>query len=80
MLPHPDSVLAFGLIRHQELQAENLQVRRAMTAVPSRPVQPGIVRRMKSWMGSAFIRMGTSLQAETGEPGAPLGAFHVGVS
>jgi hypothetical protein len=80
MLPHPDSVVAFGLIRHQELQAENLRVRRAMTAVPSRPVQPGVLSRTRGWVGSVLIRMGTSLQVETREPSAPLGMFHSGVS
>ena len=80
MLSHPDSVIALGILRHQELQAENLQVRRAMAAVPSRPAQPGVLSRMRTWVGSILIRMGTSLQVETREPGAPLKAFHAGVS
>jgi hypothetical protein len=80
MLPHPDSVIAFGLIRHQELQAENLRVRIARTAVLSRPVQPEGMRRMRSWMGSVLIRVGISLRAETREPGAPPVAFHAGAS
>ena len=80
MLPHPDSVIAFGLMRHQELQAENLQVRRAMAAVPSRPAQLGVVRRMRSWVGSVLIRLGTALQAEPREPGAPHEAFPAGPS
>ena len=37
MLSHPDSVIAFGLMRHQELQAETLQLRRAMAALPISP-------------------------------------------
>ena len=80
MLPHPDSVVAFGLIRHQELQAENLQVRRAMTAVSSRPTQPGVLSRMRTRAGSVLIQMGISLQVETREPGAALETLHTGVS
>jgi hypothetical protein len=80
MLSHPDSVIALGILRHQELQAENLRVRRAMAAVPSRPGQPGVLSRTRAWVSSILIRVGISLQAETREPGAPLTAFHADAS
>ncbi len=80
MLPHPDSVIALGILRHQELQAENLRVRRAMAAVPSRPAQPWVLRRMRTRAGSVLIQMGTFLQVETLEQSAALEAFHAGVS
>ena len=72
---HPDTVIAFGLMRHQELQAENLQVRRAMAAGPSSSAQLGVVRRMRSSVGSVLIRLGTALRAELWELGAPSKAF-----
>jgi hypothetical protein len=80
MLSHPDSVIGLGILRHQELQAENLRVRRAMAAIPFRPTQPGILRRTRTRAGSVLIRIGTSLQVETREPGVPLDTFHLGVS
>ena len=82
MFPHPDSVVAFGNLRHQELQAENIRVRRAMAAVPSLPAQPGVLSRTRTRLGSVLIRMGTSLhvQVEDREPGAPLEAFRADVS
>ena len=45
MFPHPDSVIALGIMRHQELQAEIIQVRRAMTAVTARPARKHGARR-----------------------------------
>ena len=80
MFPHPDSVIALGIMRHQELQAETIQMRRAMNAVTSRPAQPGLARRTRAWVGSVLVRTGTSLQAEPGEPVAPHTVFHMGTS
>jgi hypothetical protein len=80
MFPHPDSVIALGIIMHHELQAETIQMRRAMNAVTSRPAQPGLVRRTRAWMGSVFVRIGISLQAEPEEPVTPHTAFHMGTS
>jgi hypothetical protein len=74
MPPHPDSVIAFGLMHHQELQAENLRMRSAIAAVSSSGPRPRIVRRMQSWVGSVLIQMGTALQVESREPGAPRSA------
>ena len=80
MLSHPDSVIAFGLLRHQELQAENIRIRKANAAVPSPAAQLGALRRIRSWLSLVFIRMGTSLQVETREPGAPRKAFPANAS
>jgi hypothetical protein len=80
MLPHPDSVIALGILRHQELQAENLRERRVRAAVSSRPSQPGVLNRMRTRAGSILVRVGISLQVETREPAAPLDAFHAGIS
>jgi hypothetical protein len=70
MLPHPDSVIAFGLMRHEELQAENLHLRRAIATQPSCAVQVGVKCRLRFWLGADLIRLGTALQVETQEPGA----------
>ena len=78
MLSHPDSVIAFGLIRHQELQAETLQLRRAIAAVASRPAQPGVLHTTRTRVGAVLIQLGTSLQAEAREPSAPREAFPAG--
>jgi hypothetical protein len=78
MLSHPDSVIAFGIMRHQELQAENIQGRTAMAAVASRPAQPGVLHTTRIWVGTVLIRLGTSLQAEAREPSAPREAFRAG--
>ena len=80
MLPHPDSVIALALMRHQELQAENVQVRRALTAVASRPAQRGVLRTTRTRLGVVLIRLGTSLQAEAREPTAPGEAFPASAS
>jgi hypothetical protein len=80
MLSHPDSVIALGILRHQELQAESLRERRVMVAVSSRPAQPGVLNRMRTRAGSILIRVGTSLQVESREPGAPRKAFQAGIS
>ena len=75
MFSHPDSVIAFGLMRHQELQAENLQMRRALAAAASRQAQSSVLRTTRIWVGTVLIRLGTLLQAEVSEPTAPGGAF-----
>jgi hypothetical protein len=75
MLPHPDTVIAFGLMRYHELHAENLRVRKAVAAVPSFPAQLGVVGRMRSWGGSVLIRLGIVLLAEPRELSAPGKAF-----
>ena len=50
-------------------------MRRAMAAVSPRPAQPGVLSRTRTWVGSVLIRLGTSLQVETREPGAPRQGF-----
>jgi hypothetical protein len=80
MLSHPDSVIAFGVMRHQELQAENVQMRRALAAVASRPAQRGVLRTTRTRLGVVLIRLGTSLQAEAREPTAPREAFPAGAA
>jgi hypothetical protein len=75
MLPHPDSVIAFGHMRHRELQAENLQGRRAMAAVPSSAARLGLGGQMRFWAGAVLIRLGTALRAEPRELSAPGKAF-----
>ena len=82
MFPHPDSVVALGILRHQELQAENVKLRLAMAAVAPRLQLPGVVNRTRTRLGSVLIRMGTSLdvQIENREPSATLETFHAGVS
>ena len=82
MLSHPNSVIALGNVRHQELQAENVKLRLAMAAVAPRLEQPGVLNRTRTRLGSVLIRMGTSVhgQVENREPGAPLETFHAGVS
>jgi hypothetical protein len=80
MLPHPDSVIALALIRHQELQAEAFRERRAMAAVASRPAQPGVLRTTRTRLGVVLIRLGTCLQAETREPTAAREAFPAGAA
>ena len=76
MLSHPDSVISLAMLRHQELQAESVRVRIAMTAVAPRLLQPGVLSRTRTRLGSVLIRMGASLRAEPWEPGTPLKAFH----
>jgi hypothetical protein len=49
-----------------------------MAAVPSRDAQRGLLRRTRTGIGTVLIRMGTFLQAEAREPGAPHTAFHTG--
>jgi hypothetical protein len=71
MFPDPDSVIAFGLMRHHELQAETVQVRKAMAALACRPAQPRRVRSRRTWVGSVFVRIGTALQFQTPGPGVP---------
>ena len=44
------TVIEFGLMHHQELQAENQQVRRVMAAPAPFPAFPGVVRRTRSWL------------------------------
>jgi hypothetical protein len=84
MFPHSDSVIAFGLMRHQELQAENLQVCRAMAAVLSRPAQSATPRQTRNWMRSILIRMGTALQAEENSSrcrsSTPLMVWRLGIA
>jgi hypothetical protein len=79
MLPQPHSVIAFGIMRHQDIQAENIRVRLAMTAVASRQA-PGLPRRARAWVGSALIRIGTCLLAEQRDSARPRAAFRAGVS
>jgi hypothetical protein len=70
--PHPGAVvmvsahtvIEFGLMHHQELQAENQQVRRAMAAPAPFPAFPGVVRRARSWLSVAMVRLGTWRQGE----------------
>lgn len=62
----PHSVVAFGFMRHEELQAETRQIQRAMAC---RPAHPGVVRRLRTWVGSAMIRLGTTLQSNARELG-----------
>ena len=83
MLSNPNSVIALGILRHQELQAENAKVRMAMAAVAPRLDQSGgVLSRMRTRLGSILIRMGTSLhvQVENREPSATLEVLHAGVS
>ena len=80
MLSHPDSVIAFGLMRHQELQAENIRIRKANAAVPDPAPQRGALRRIRSWLSLVLIRMGTTLQVEMREPGAPRKEFRASAS
>jgi hypothetical protein len=77
MLSHPNSVIALGIVRHQELQAENARVRIAMTAVVPRRLQPRALSWMRIRLGSVLIRTGAWLQAEPWKPGALLTVFHV---
>ena len=56
------TVIEFGLMHHQELQAENQQVRRAMAAPAPFPAFPGVVRRTRIWLSVVLIRLGTWLQ------------------
>jgi hypothetical protein len=65
----PHSVIEFGLMRHQELQAEVHQMQRAMATGPSHPVLPDIVSRLKAWVGAALIRLGTALLTNARVPG-----------
>jgi hypothetical protein len=80
MISHPNSVIAFELMRHQELQAENIQVRRALAAAAPRPAQPAVLRRARVWAGAVLVRLGTTLQAEAREPTAQRGAFPAGAA
>jgi hypothetical protein len=80
MFPHPDSVIAFGLTRHQELQAETLQLRRVMAAVPCRPAPLRLLCRWRTWVGAVLVRKGTALQPEKRKPGGPHKAFPAGAS
>jgi hypothetical protein len=82
MFSHPDSDIALGIVRHQELQAENVKLRLAMAAVAPRLHQPGVLNRTRIRLGSVLIRMGTSLhaQVQNGERNATLEPFHASVS
>jgi len=78
MHSHPDSVVALGTVRHQELQAENVKLRLAMAAVAPRLHHPGVLNRTRIRLGSVLIRMGTSLhaQVQNGERNATREPFH----
>lgn len=80
MFPHPDSVIALALIRHQELQAEAFRERMAIAAVTSRPTQSSVLRTTRTRLGVVLIRLGTFLQAEAREPTAPREAFPAGAA
>ena len=58
------TVIEFGLMHHQELQAENQQVRRVMAAPAPFPAFPGVVRRTRSWLSVVMVRLGTWRQGE----------------
>lgn len=68
------TVIEFGLIHHQELQAENQQVRLAKAVPASFPALPGVVRRTRNWLSAVMVRLGTWLQGKAQQPDLPAAA------